>query len=174
MGPEFFDDDGGGEFGAHRRSVLLEFRKGAAHMFGEPLVDVARHLTDLHQGALHLSERLGDLLGRVHLELATQLLSPPCVGEDLTSAQSSIRTTRLRSERGESQVASGASAISNRRRCRGPVRSRRDPGHDDPDQAREKSDRDDPTKNSTKGGHDRNVRGLSSKFPHRTLMVMGR
>ena len=40
-----------------------------AHGLGQALVEVARHLAELHQGALHVPEGLGDRLRRLQLEL---------------------------------------------------------------------------------------------------------
>ncbi len=56
-------DDLGGQLGAHRRRVGLQRGERLAHRFGQAVVEVAGHLADLHQRALHVAEALGDLLG---------------------------------------------------------------------------------------------------------------
>ena len=53
----------------------------ARTVLGEPLVEVAGHLAQLHQGALHLAQRLGHLLGGPQLEGGVERLAPLGVGE---------------------------------------------------------------------------------------------
>ena len=55
--------DAGGELGRHRWCVLLQRRERGLHRAGHAVVEVARHLPDLHERALHVPERL-DHLGR--------------------------------------------------------------------------------------------------------------
>ena len=50
---ELLGDHLGGELAAHRRGVGLQLGEGVAHRFGQPVVEVAGHLADLHQRALH-------------------------------------------------------------------------------------------------------------------------
>ena len=42
------------ELGRHRRRVLLQRRERVAHRLGQAVVEVARHLAELHQRALHV------------------------------------------------------------------------------------------------------------------------
>ena len=72
--PEFFGDDAGGQLGAHRRHAVLEPAERPPHAGRQALVDVAGHLADLHQDALHRPERLGDVFGRLKREVVAQLL----------------------------------------------------------------------------------------------------
>ena len=52
----------------------LELRELLAHRLGQALVEVARHLADLHQCALHVAERVGDLFRGPQLVLGVELL----------------------------------------------------------------------------------------------------
>ena len=74
-------DHAGGQLGAHRRGVGLQLGQGVAHVLGQALVEVAGHLAELHERALHLAERLGHLLGRLQLEGGVEALAPLGVGE---------------------------------------------------------------------------------------------
>ncbi|MEZ5239355.1 MAG: hypothetical protein R2716_10565 [Microthrixaceae bacterium] len=76
VGAELLAQHGLGELGAHRRGIGLELREGLAHRFGQALVEVAGHLAELHQGALHVPESLRHLLGRAKLEGLAQLDAP--------------------------------------------------------------------------------------------------
>ena len=49
------------QFLRHRRRVLLQVRERHAHRFGQALVEVARHLAELHHGALEFAERARDV-----------------------------------------------------------------------------------------------------------------
>ena len=62
----------GGQLDAHRRCVLLELGERGAHVLGESLVEVADHLAELHQRALHLAELAGDVLGVPELDAAIE------------------------------------------------------------------------------------------------------
>ena len=68
------DDASAAQLGRHRRGVLLELGERLAHRLGQPLVEVAGHLAELHQRALHVAERLGHLLGAAQLELLVERL----------------------------------------------------------------------------------------------------
>ena len=72
-GAELALDDAGGQLGRHGRRVLLQLGQRVADVVGQPDVEVRRHLAQLHEGALHAAERLGDLLGRAQLELLVEL-----------------------------------------------------------------------------------------------------
>ena len=50
---EFALDDAGRQVGAHRRRVLLQLGQRVSQRLGQTVVEVAEHLADLHQGALH-------------------------------------------------------------------------------------------------------------------------
>ena len=61
--------------------VLLGLGERLADRLGQALVQIARHLADLHQRALHVAEHLGDLFGAAQLELLVELLLPVLVGQ---------------------------------------------------------------------------------------------
>ena len=71
----------GDQLRRHRRGVGLQLGERLAHRLGQALVEVARHLAELHQGALHVPEDLGDLLGGPQLELGVELLAPLVRGQ---------------------------------------------------------------------------------------------
>ena len=64
---ELLRDHLGGEVAAHRRGVRLQLGEREANRLGKAVVEVARHLPDLHQGALHVAEALGDVFGGAQL-----------------------------------------------------------------------------------------------------------
>ena len=66
-------DHPGRQLGRHRRRVLLQLGERVAHGLGQALVEVAGHLAELHQRALHVPERLGHLLGRAQLVRGVEL-----------------------------------------------------------------------------------------------------
>ena len=61
---EFAFQSGNRKVGAHGRSVGLESGELGAVLLGESVVEIAGHLAELHQYALHLAQGFGDLLGR--------------------------------------------------------------------------------------------------------------
>ncbi len=89
--PQLLLDHGRGELGAHGRSVVLELGEGVANVLRQPLVEVAGHLPDLHQGALHLAEHLGHLLGRPHLEGRVELAATLGIGEHPPGPMGGVR-----------------------------------------------------------------------------------
>src|SRR5262249_37451496 len=60
--------------GAHRRNAVLKPAERPANGRRQALVDIAGHLADLHQDALHRPERLRDVLGGLEGEILTELL----------------------------------------------------------------------------------------------------
>ena len=64
-----------GQLGRHRRRVLLQRRERLAHRLRQAVVEVARHLAELHQRALQLAERVGDLGGGAQLVRGVELAS---------------------------------------------------------------------------------------------------
>ncbi len=76
----------------------LELRELLAHRLGQALVEVARHLADLHQRALHVAERVGDLLRRPQLVLGVELLPPIGGREHSPGAVQRVRASGLRAE----------------------------------------------------------------------------
>jgi hypothetical protein len=62
------------------------------------LVDVTGHLADLHERALHLPERFGDLLRGLHLKRKVQFATFPGVGKNPAGAMSGIGPTGLCAE----------------------------------------------------------------------------
>ena len=105
---ELGGDDLGGEFGAHRRGIGLQLGEGEAHGLGQPVVEVAGHLTNLHQGALHVAEALGDLLGGAQLSLGVDLHAPRCRREQLACRRRRVRRSDVESDAGELRVAAGS------------------------------------------------------------------
>ena len=103
--PELALDHLGGEVGAHRRRVRLQLGQRGAHRLGQPFVEVARHLAELHQRALHVAEPLGDGLRRAQLTLAIELDAPRCRGEQLARRGRRVRAADLHAERGDAEVA---------------------------------------------------------------------
>ena len=65
--PELALDDLGGELRRHRRRRRLQLRRAPAHRLGQALVEVARHLAELHQRALHVARAARRLLGGAQL-----------------------------------------------------------------------------------------------------------
>lgn len=55
--------------------------------FGQTVVEIRRHLTDLHQRALHVPEALGDVLGGAQLELLVELDPALGTGEQLAGVR---------------------------------------------------------------------------------------
>ena len=70
---ELLGDHLSGQFAAHRRGVGLQLGEGVADRFGQPVVEIARHLADLHQRPLEVAEALGHLLGGAQLPLGIDL-----------------------------------------------------------------------------------------------------
>ena len=97
--PELALDDLGGQLGRHRRGVGLQRGERLAHRFGQAVVEVAGHLADLHQGALHVAEALGDLLGAAQLALVVELGPPLGGGEQLAGRRAWRTSTRRPSPR---------------------------------------------------------------------------
>ena len=116
MFAELFTDDLRREFRAHGRCILLEVGKSATHVFGKALVDVTGHLADLHERALHLAERFGDLLRGLHLKRKVQFATFPGVGKNPTGAMSGIGTTGLCAEQCKTEVASASATVLDRPR----------------------------------------------------------
>src|ERR1700674_564530 len=79
---QLVDDDRGRQGGAHRRGVVLQPSHRGAKCLRHVLVDVARHLAKLHEGALHIPELVRHLLGRAQRQVVAQLASALHGGED--------------------------------------------------------------------------------------------
>jgi hypothetical protein len=71
---EFGGDDFCGQTGCHRGCVLLEAGQCLTDGLGQPGVEIAGHLADLHDGALHVAEGGHDLGGRLQLSLGLELV----------------------------------------------------------------------------------------------------
>jgi hypothetical protein len=71
---QLFRDDAGGQLGAHRRHAVLQPAQRPAGGRRQPVVDVAGHLAQLHQHALHRPQGGGDVLGRLQGQVIAQLL----------------------------------------------------------------------------------------------------
>ena len=64
----------GGQLRAHRRHAVLQPAERAADGGRQAVVDVAGHLAELHQHALHRAQGGGDVLGGLQGEVVAQLL----------------------------------------------------------------------------------------------------
>ena len=64
-----------GELDRHRRRVRLQLRQREAQRLGQPVVEVAGHLAELHQRALHVAEFVGDVLCRAQLPVAVEFVA---------------------------------------------------------------------------------------------------
>ncbi len=62
----------GRQFRGHRGSIGLQLHQCLAHRLGQPGLQVAGHLSQLHQRALHVAEGLGHRLRRGQLGLGAQ------------------------------------------------------------------------------------------------------
>ncbi len=60
-------DHCGAELRRHRRRVLLQGCQRGLHRLGHAVVEVARHLPELHERALHVAERLDHFRGGAQL-----------------------------------------------------------------------------------------------------------
>ena len=116
MFAELFADDFRREFRAHRRGILLKVGKSATDVFGKALVDVTGHLADLHERALHLAERFGDLLRGLHFKRKVQFATFSCIGKNPTGAMSGIGPTGLCAEQCKTEVASASATVLDRPR----------------------------------------------------------
>ncbi len=132
IGAELFAHDLRAQLGRHRRRVLLQRGESVAHRLGQPVVEIARHLAELHERALQLAERVGDvgrgpqLVLRVELGAAFGRRSRAARGvHDLTGPG-------LRSDGGEMRVARDG-GVPDERACASSARGapRADGGRDD-------------------------------------------
>ncbi|HEV2258500.1 MAG TPA: hypothetical protein VGS06_35715 [Streptosporangiaceae bacterium] len=71
---QLFGDHPRGQFGGHRRHAVLQPAQGAAGRRRQAVVDVAGHLAELHQHALHRAQGRGDVFGRLQGQVVAQLL----------------------------------------------------------------------------------------------------
>jgi hypothetical protein len=92
----------------------LEVSKSAADMFGQPLVDVTGHLTDLHERALHLTKRFSNLLGGLQFESKIKFLTLASIGEDSVGAMASVSATRFCSEKSKAKIAGASCTVLHR------------------------------------------------------------
>ena len=72
-----------GQSSTHRRGVRLQLRQRFPHRTRERLVDVAGHLTELHQSTLHVAQAFGNGLGGPQLARLVELDPAFGVGEQL-------------------------------------------------------------------------------------------
>ena len=61
------------ELSAHRRDTVLQAAHGATDTRRQAVVDVAGHLAELHQHALHRPQRVGHVFGGLQGEIVAQL-----------------------------------------------------------------------------------------------------
>ena len=69
---QLFRDDLRGQFRAHRRHAVLQPAQRPAGGGGQAVVDVAGHLAQLHQHALHRPQGGGDVLGGLQRQVVPQ------------------------------------------------------------------------------------------------------
>ena len=115
------------QLAAHRRRVVLQLGQRGPEVLGQALVEVADHLAELHQGALHVPELRRHLLGRPDLVLPVQRLAAVGRREHATGPVHCEAAARTRAETGQTGVATDearsrrpgptASATSSDERC---------------------------------------------------------
>ena len=71
---QLFGDDLRGQLRAHRRHAVLQPAQRPAGGGGQAVVDVAGHLAELHQHALHRAQGGGDVLGGLQRQVVPQPL----------------------------------------------------------------------------------------------------
>ena len=125
--PELPLDDLGRQLGRHRRGIGLQGGESLAHGFGKAVVEVAGHLADLHQGALHVTEAFGDLLGAAQPALVVELGAALGGGEQLAGRRGGVRRPDGRADAGQLDVAPGARRAADRSAGPAAVRRRRRP-----------------------------------------------
>ena len=84
--------------------AALEFARDYAvsrEAFGQAIIEIARHLADLHQRALHVAERVGDLRGGTHLVFGFELVTPLARCGREARAVHGVRRARPRADRGD-------------------------------------------------------------------------
>ena len=111
---EFGFDNPGRQLRAHWWRVLLQLCQHRAYMLGQALIEIARHLPDLHERALHMSEGLGDLLGGAHLELGVELSALTGIGEHPAGPVGGVGTSGTHAEHGQPGVAARPPAMTHR------------------------------------------------------------
>jgi hypothetical protein len=72
---QFFDDDLGGQFRAHGGHAVLQPAQRPPGGGGQAVVDIAGHLAQLHQHALHRPQGGGDVLGGLQGQVVAQRLA---------------------------------------------------------------------------------------------------
>jgi hypothetical protein len=63
QGAEFFFHHGRGQLRPHRRDAVVQAGEGTPDRRGQPVVDVAGHLAELHHDASHRAQGVGHVLG---------------------------------------------------------------------------------------------------------------
>ena len=106
---EFFGDHLGGELALIGGAFACSSASALAHRLGQAVVEVAGHLPDLHQRALHLAEALGDVLGGTQLALRRRSRRVARRrSEQLAGRCRGIRRPDVEADAGQLQVAGGA------------------------------------------------------------------
>ena len=95
----------------HRRGIRLQLGQRETQRFGEPVVEVAGHLAELHQRALHVAEFLCDLLSGSELTMAVEFVSSLGGRERLACRRGRVRGADPGAHPGELTVASQARAM---------------------------------------------------------------
>ena len=112
---------------AHRRRVGLELGQRLADRLGQTLVEVARHLAELHEGALHAPEHLGDLLRGAELELGVELVAGASAGAKARRALCTARPGARRRRRCGRARRLRPARVASRDRTRALASARRSP-----------------------------------------------
>ena len=146
------------ELGRHRRRVLLERRQRVAHRLGQAVVEVARHLADLHQRALHVAERVGDLRRGAQLVLGLELRRGASPG----AVASRARCTRVRRRPSGRRPPRAARCAP--RRLVPDDRSRRSPSR--PERRRARPRRRSPCRSPESGAASAQLGGSPARAPH--------
>ena len=103
------------EIAGHRWGVAAEPRQRFTHRLGHALVEVARHLAELHHPALHVPEGVDDVLGLAAFELCLHPAPALVVGEPLTRLGPGAVRRPAGSEAGHDGAASASSGRGDRR-----------------------------------------------------------
>src|SRR6266568_1953111 len=107
-GAELFGDHAGRHFRAHRGCRLLQPAHGCANRLRQVLVDVARHLTELHEHTTHGAELLGHVVRRAQGKVVSQLAPALDGREDQPGRARDVAAADAQREARERRAATGA------------------------------------------------------------------
>ena len=102
---QLLGDDVGCQLRAHGRRLGLELAQRGAERLGQAFVEVAGHLADLHQRALHPAQAGGDVSGGPQLPFVIQRLGSLGRGEELAGRRRGVGAADTAAEPGHLEVA---------------------------------------------------------------------